>query len=238
MKGWATRPDNQRRQYRIRRNSHKTHNRCTLYSKQNRGVCERETARKSAIEQYSAQNKTGGECRRHPPPGVGGVCCRKPRMGFWCSRAWAPQQTGIQPVPRVLTCYHAARIGVNLISERSNGRADRVFHELCEPDRAANTAVAAPTGRPPCRLRQTPFRRDFCSGLTRGDVKQRKTGKHARVNREPQSALYWPVDGCGGRLVKNWLICPASWVKPAVTLRSCAWTTSATAFPVTGSSCA
>src|SRR5271163_3800166 len=134
--------------------------------------------RKSAIGKYSAQNKTGGECQRHPPPGVGGVCCRKPRMGFWCSRAWAPQQTGIQPVPRVPTCYHAARIGVNLISERSNGRADRVFHELCAPDRAENTAFAAPAGRPlglfapePCPRyspsQKSPANPDFLCGCAR-----------------------------------------------------------------------
>src|SRR5579863_6665257 len=28
------------------------------------------------------QNKTGGRCQRHPPPGVGGVCCRDPVRDF------------------------------------------------------------------------------------------------------------------------------------------------------------
>jgi hypothetical protein len=47
------------------------------------GFCARSNPHtKRAAAKFYSENKTGGECQRHPPPGVGGVCCRYPVRDF------------------------------------------------------------------------------------------------------------------------------------------------------------
>ncbi len=80
---------------RFRANSFKTKDRRTRYPTQIEGgpqhrknpdrLSTNPSARAGAEprqQEISPENKTGGECQRHPPPGVGGVCCRYPVRDF------------------------------------------------------------------------------------------------------------------------------------------------------------
>jgi hypothetical protein len=105
---------------------------------------------KLRMKEISPENKTGGECQRHPPPGVGGVCCRYPVRDFGVP---APGRLG---KPAFSRC-HVSLILITLpewvstpilISELLSGDIDRVSLELFAPDRAANTVFAAPANSP------------------------------------------------------------------------------------------
>jgi hypothetical protein len=68
------------------RNRPKLLEKCSLRFSNRHGLrafCARSNPRtKRPATKFLSENKTGGECQRHPPPGVGGVCCRYPVRDF------------------------------------------------------------------------------------------------------------------------------------------------------------